>query len=126
MKPIIVNETNRCTIDALIIGVEGRATSRTIGYEHIVDACKNIEMKLGIPKKYLEGVRFDVDIHAQNFPKAYKYCAESTQFIIEYSGGKWRLLEIERYYTRAAGHAYECRLMPEATRQKIVEVHLCF
>lgn len=120
MKPIIVNETNRCKIDALILGVEGRATARTIDFSDIVWACKQIEKELGIPKKYLEGVRFDVDPHAQDFPNAYRFRPESTQFLIGFSGGKWRLSGIERYYTRAEGHKYKCVEMPEEVKQRIL------
>lgn len=126
MKSIIINETNKAKIETVIQEVEGKASVRTITYNDIVKATQRIEKKLGIPKKYMEGVRYDVDLHAQNFPKAYKYRAESTQFIVEFSKGKWRLISIERYYTRTAGHDFRCVTMPEETKKAIVETMMDF
>lgn len=126
MKSIIINEINKDKIKAAIQEVEGKATARTIDYDDLVRATQRIEKRLGIPKKYLEGVRYDVDLHAQNFPKAYKYKAESTQFVIEYLKGKWRLVSIERYYTRTAGHDYKCLTMPEETKKAIIETVMDF
>ena len=126
MKSIIINETNKDKIKAAIQEVEGKATARTIVYDDLVRATKYIEKMLRVPKKYLEGIRFDVDLHAQNFPKKYKYRAESTQFVIEFSKGKWRLVSIERYYTRTAGHDYRCIAMSEETKRAIIETMMDF
>lgn len=126
MKSIIISETNKERIAAAIRDVEGKASARTIVYDDIVRATKYIEKMLRIPKKYLEGVRYDVDLHAQNFPKAYKYKAESTQFVIEFSKGKWRLVSLERYYTRTAGHDYRCIAMSEETKRAIIETMMDF
>lgn len=126
MKSIIINETNKDKIKAAIQEVEGKASARTIDYDDLVRATQRIEKKLGIPKKYMEGIRYDVDLHAQNFPKAYKYKAESTQFVIEYLKGKWRLVSIERAYTRTAGHDYKCLKMPEETKRAIIETVMDF
>ena len=126
MKAIIINETNKAKIETSIMEAEGKATMRTITYDDITKATQKIEKKLGIPKKCLEGVRYDVDIHAQNFPKAYKYRAESTQFIVEFSKGKWRLISVERYYTRTAGHDFKCVTMPEETKKAIIETMMDF
>lgn len=126
MKSIIISETNKSRIEAAIAEVEGKASARTVDYDDIVRACGRIEKKLRIPKKYMEGIRYDVDLHAQNFPKAYKYRAESTHFTVEYSKGKWRLVSIERNYTRTAGHDFRCLVMPEETRNAIVETMMDF
>lgn len=121
MKSTIISETNKAKIEIAISEAEGRSTCRTITFDDIVKATQKIEKKLGVPKKYLEGVRYDVDIHAQNFPNAYKYRAESTQFIIEYLKGKWRVIVIGRYYTRSAGHDYKCIIMPDETKAAIID-----
>lgn len=126
MKSIIINETNKAKIETIIQEVEGKASMRTITYNDIIKATQHIEKKLGIPKKYMEGVRYDVDLHAQNFPKAYKYRAESTQFTVEFSKGKWRLVSIGRCYTRTAGHDYKCLTMPEETKKAIIETVMDF
>lgn len=126
MKPIIISETNKDRIIAVIREAEGHATMRTISYNTIVRATQRIEQKLGVPKKYLEGVRYDVDYHAQNFPNAYKFRAESTQFVVEFSKGKWRLISVERCYTRTAGHDFRCVTMPEETKNAIIETMMDF
>lgn len=126
MKAIIINETNRAKIETAIQDAEGKASMRTIDFNDIINATQKIEKKLGIPKKYMDGVRYDVDLHAQNFPKAYKYRAESTQFIVEFSKGKWRLISVERYYTRTAGHDFRCVTMPEETKKAIIETVMDF
>lgn len=120
-KPIIINDTNRARIETAIAEAEGKATARTITFDNIVHACERIEKKLGVTKKAMEGVYYDVDLHAQNFPNAYKYRAESTQFTVEFSKGKWRLVSIGRSYTRREGHQYKCLAMPEETKQAIID-----
>ena len=122
MKSIIINDTNKPKIESLIKEIEGKSTMRTISYTDIVNATQRIEKFLGIPRKYLEGVRYDVDVHAQNFPNAYKYRAESTQFTVEYSKGKWRVDAIMRAYTRRAGHQFEPLTIPESTITALVFV----
>lgn len=121
MKSIIISETNKDRIKAAIQEAEGKASARTVDYDDIVRATQRIEKKLGIPKKYMEGIEYDVDLHAQNFPNAYKYRAESTHFVVEYSKGKWRLVSIGRGYTRRAGHDFKCLAMPEETRNAVID-----
>jgi hypothetical protein len=59
---------------------------------------------MGIPKKALEGCEFDVNIHAQKFPSAYKWAPSYTTFSVTMKGGKWRLTDIRRtdYWTGTA------------------------
>ena len=121
MKATIISETNRARIEAAIAEAEGKATARTITFDNIVHACERIEKKLGVTKKAMEGIYYDIDLHAQNFPNAYKYRAESTQFTVEFSKGKWRLVSIGRSYTRREGHQFRCLTMPEETKQAIID-----
>lgn len=120
MISIIINDNNKDRITAAIQEAEGQASMRTITYKDIVRSVQRIEKRLGIPKKCMEGVMYSVDVHAQNFPKSYKYPAESTQFVIEFSKRKWRLISVERYYTRTAGHDFKCITMPEETKNAII------
>lgn len=126
MNPIIINDGNMAKIEAWIKEAEGKATARTIKAQDIADACQYIEKTLGIAKTHMEGVEFSVDIHAQNFPNAYKYRAESTQFEVIRQGGKWRVTNICRYFTRRAGHDYECTFMPETTKDAIIRSKMTF
>jgi len=125
-KPIIVNETNIPRIADAIMEAEGRAATRCISPKDIFDAITKIEKKLEVPKTALEGVSFTVDIHAQNFPRAYKYRAESTQFTLTRQGGKWRVSWIERGYTKTEGHTFECTNMPKETEDAIIKTKRCF
>lgn len=118
MISIIINDTNKDRITAAIQEAEGKASVRTITYKDIVRSVQRIEKRLGIPKKCMEGVMYNVDVHAQNFPKSYKYSAESTQFVIEFSKRKWRLISVERYYTRTAGHDSSASPCPKRPRTR--------
>lgn len=123
---IIIGEQNKERIEAVIRQVEGKASARCIDYNDIVKAVKTIEDRLNIPKKDLEGVRYSVDLNAQNFPNAYKYKADSTQFTVVRQGGKWRLEKVIRYTCRNEGHMFHCTDMPEATKTAILAKAVTF
>ena len=106
MKTMIINETNRQKIEARIDAAQARARERLINYDQLLAAINKIEGKLNITKKALEGTRASVDIHAQDFARAYKYRAESTHVEIIYSGGKWRLISVSRQFTRRHSQKY--------------------
>ena len=126
MKATIINETNRAKIETAIAETEGRATVRCVGFDTVKKVCKHIEEVLAVPKKYLEGVKFSVDPHAQNFPKAYKYTPESTQFVVEFSKGKWRVSGFRRAKTRTPNNRYICIEMPEETKHAIIREKIVF
>lgn len=113
---MIINETNRERITKEIEKAEGRAKERRIKYEDILKAIATIEHRLNIPKKHMTGIEADVDIHAQNFPNAYKWRAESTQFTLIRKVSGWDLVKVERYYTRREGHQYKLELTAEAEK----------
>ena len=108
-KEIIVAESNKDKIEAIIKEAEGKASARTIGYDDITKAIAKVEEELnGIPKKYLEDTVVECDPWAQKLPSAYKYRAESTQFVITFRKGKWRVSNIRRYYLNQC--AGTCRI----------------
>ncbi len=117
---MIINEKNRERVENLIREAEGRATTRTISFEDILNDIKVIERTLGITKKRMTGIRVEVDHHAQNFPRAYKYRAESTQYVICRKANGWDLVSAERLYTHREGHAYKVELTDDA-KQAIIE-----
>ena len=96
MKPIKINEANLEKINKAIDEAEGRATVRRIGGMSVLNAVKEIEEHFDIPKKLMTGIMVDVDINAQNFPKAYKYTPESTQFIVLRKKSGWYLMGVTR------------------------------
>jgi hypothetical protein len=93
---IIISDSNRDRITREISATEGRATARLISAQKVLDACESIKRWYNVSMAALEGCRFEVDINAQHFPRAYKYTPESTHFIMCVAGGKWRLLEVKR------------------------------
>lgn len=113
-KAIIWNENNKKRIEAELNEVQKRSRARTITMNDIQSMLNKMESYLDIPKKHLEGVKFEADWNAQNFPRAYKYSPDST--IVEgiYSKGKWRITNIYRYTTHREGHMLDIELTDEA------------
>lgn len=116
-KPIIIKESNFPRINAEIEAVEKRCTVRTIdNAETIAKALARIEDRLNIPKKYMKGIKADIDLHAQTFPNAYKGRPESTHFTATYTGTAWKLESVERWYTRGPSQRYRVELTEEAKK----------
>lgn len=111
---IIVKESNSEKITDAIRDAEGRATARTITAQNVIDTARKITRRLGIPKKYMIGITASVDYHAQNFPNAYKYTPESTQFRMIYTASGWALTSISRETTRRPSRAVDIFLTDDA------------
>lgn len=122
----IIKEQNKARITAFIDEAEGRSSMRCLTYVDIENAIARIENRLNIPRKAMEGLRYSVDVNAQTFPSAYKYRAESTHMVIEYSKGQWRLMSVSRDTTRRQGHEFACINMPEETRNAIISRMVTF
>lgn len=75
---------------------QGRATVRLIKEDDIYRWLDLVESRLGITKKAMQDVYVCIDPNAQDFPRAYKYTPESTQFAAYYKNGSWRILAIKR------------------------------
>lgn len=93
---------------------EGRATVRTIDAADVCKSLLEIEQKLDISKKAMDGIKVAVDYHAQKFPNAYKHIPYSTQFSAEYKNGSWRLSGIAREETHSPGAAVTVAHTPES------------
>jgi len=115
----IINEANKDKLTAAIKEAEGRASVRCITAEDIIMAADKITKRLGVTKKNLIGSVALVDINAQDFPNAYRYTPESTQFRMEYTASGWAVTEIMRARTHAAGHAATITLT-DAAQQEII------
>ena len=91
-------------IRTAIKSAEGRATARTITAEKMLYALIQVEKKLDITKKAMDGIKVTIDINSQSFPNAYKYTPESTHFSAEYKNGSWRLTDIYRAECKNSFH----------------------
>lgn len=93
---------------------EHRCTVRCISVDDICRYLISVEKRLDITKKAMNGVTVCIDIHAQNFPSAYRGTPESTYFKAVYKNGSWRITEISRRRTSRAGHGTMIHLTEDA------------
>lgn len=119
---MLIRESNKNKIEKMIKDAEGRAKVRTITYNDLLSAIEYVEKKLNICKKDMIGIKADIDLHAQNFPNAYRFrfTPESTHFYMERKASGWDLRNVQRCYTRRANHAFWLEL-PEHTKSAIIE-----
>lgn len=125
-KSIIICEKNREAIENMISEAEGKATARCLTYPALKLRIAQLEKTLGISKKDMEGIKYDLDDNAQSFPRAYKYKADSTHAVIERTGGKWRLTNVYRYTCRSEKYTFQCLEMPVAAETAILDSKRCF
>ena len=83
-------------LDNWIQEAQARATVRLINTEDIFRWLHRIGCRLNITKTAMQGVSIHCDPNAQDFPRTYKYKAESTQFDAYYKNGAWRITGISR------------------------------
>lgn len=107
-------------LTAAIAVIEKQTRVRSIAAEDICKALVNIENKLDIPKKSMEGIYADVDIHAQRFPTAYHGRPESTQFTAVYKSGSWRIINITRGTVKSPTRMVEI-LHTDESRRAIID-----
>lgn len=121
-KPIIINECNRNKIEKALDEVQKRCTARTIDYFDIVHELKAVINQLCFvcTKKGLENTSVWIDVNGQNFPNAYKFSPESTQFRALYLKGKWRLMYIGRDFCKSYAQRWEVSLS-ETAKQCILD-----
>lgn len=122
---MLINESNKQKIEDMIKQAEGKATVRTIGYRDIVDGIATLEMSLGIHKKDMIGIVADIDMNAQDFPRAYKYTPTSTHFTVIRKASGWDLKEVFRDTTRRYNHRFHVNLT-DAAKQAIIESKCAF
>ena len=122
---MLIKEANRDSINEMIKKAEGRAKERTITYYTILEAIRQIEARLNISKTAMEGITADIDWHAQNFPRAYKWTANSTQVFLKRKKSGWDLVSVERDRTRRASQTIRLNLT-ETAREAILEANTIF
>ena len=111
--------TNSDKLDKAIDAAEGRARIRRITSEDVVEGCHMAEVRMGIPRKHMDGVTISVDMNAQKFPNRYNGIPESTHFDAINRKGKWYVTKIYRGRCRYAGHEVEIKLT-DAARADVI------
>jgi hypothetical protein len=118
MKINIAN-TEKLT-SAINNSVEERARVRTLEVDELRSEVEDIEKKLStlLPKKEWKGLRFEIDVNAQQFPSSYNGSPESTQAIIERGASAWFVTLIWRTYCKGPTQ----RVIPANLRDKAEEI----
>lgn len=107
------------TLTEAIEEAQKRCTARTIDAYTVCHSLAEIEQRLDLPKRALEGISVTVDAKAQDFPKAYKYTPESTVFSAVYKSGSWKITEVTREKTARLFQGTRVTLTDEAKAEVI-------
>ena len=82
--------------DEMLEEIQKKCKVRTINMMDVCKALTEINEKLSIQKKAMNGITACIDVNSQAFPRAYKYTPESTHFKAEYKKGQWIITDIYR------------------------------
>lgn len=107
-------------IDKALEEVQTRARVRCLDAVEIIEALIDVEKKLDIPKKAMDGIVVDVDVNAQAFPGAYKGIPESTQFRATYKKDHWQLVSVYRDECRRPSARFVIA-HTEASKQALID-----
>ena len=120
MKRIRICKENRNKLQAALNETQGKSRERTITVDDIIYSVKDVDETLGIPKKYLTGIKVASDQCCQNFANSYRYTPYSTQYGMERTASGWFLTWVERKPTKRAGNYYNLELT-EAAKMALVD-----
>lgn len=120
MKEIIFKESNYEKVQKALDNVQKLSKVRTVSVQDINVYLEIADEKLGIPKKYMNGISVTIDVNAQNFPATYSYTPESTIVKAVYKNCNWKITDIYRGPTRRAGKEICCHLTDEA-KEKVLD-----
>lgn len=91
---VIVKSTNAGKITAVLDDANGKGRERLVNWCDVSMAVDTLTEKFkGINK---EGLKVEVNVHAQSFARSYKYMPMTTVFTLLFKRGKWRLLSADR------------------------------
>lgn len=91
---IIVKLANAEKITAVLDAANGQSRERLAGYADVSYSVDTLDKKFdGINK---EGLKIDVNPHAQSFANSYKGVPMTTTFVLLYKYSKWRLVSANR------------------------------
>ena len=111
-KRIIITNTDE--LNKAIDAAEKSARVRKITSKDIAEGCRMAETRMGIFRKYMDGVTISVDMNAQDFSCCYRGFPESTHFDAINRRGKWYVTDIYRSRCCRAGHKVEIKLTDAA------------
>lgn len=104
---IVVKQESKDKINKIFDSVQNRCAERKADYSDVLHNIEWIEKglaALNIPKKYWTGLQFYCCPSAEKLPKAYKWRAYSTNFILERKKTTWNIICIERDDLRENKH----------------------
>lgn len=118
----LAKRRNIIKLESELRAVQKKSRVRTITAEKMLSALACLERNLGVPRRYLDGLRVRIDCNAQDYAKAYNGIPYSTQFEAEYHNG-WKITSIERCEAKRNGrkHKYDILAISNEAREKIVE-----
>lgn len=102
----VATSTANNALSAWLDEVQSKCKVRTVNALDVVSALFEVQEKLDISKKALDGVSVCIDLNAQDFPNAYKFTPESTVFCATFKGGHWSVTDIRREQTHRPSRAY--------------------
>lgn len=121
--------TASAALSEAIDDAQKRCTSRKLDAQRLCRALREAEKKLDLPKRLLEGVTVEIDVNAQDFPKAYKYTPESTIFQATFKSGSWKVTDIFRGKTKELYKGTHVELTDDAKAaiiERALEEHTAF
>lgn len=92
---ILSTDKNIAKLNAYLEELQARCSMRTLTAENIVNILDNVEKRIGVPKKYLEGTKVDYT-GAEVLPRSYRFYCESTHFNAYHDGKHWHITFIGR------------------------------
>lgn len=93
---------------------QGRARTRLLTAERLLDVLDEVDEHLDIPRAHMRDVQVCADPNAQRFPSSYRYIPESTHFNAVYTASGWAITSIYRGHTNSLQHAVDINLTDEA------------
>lgn len=119
---IIVKFENDAKIDKVCKAANGKARKRLADCTDVVLAADTLTEKFkGINK---EGLKIEVNVHAQSFARCYKGVPMATTFVLLFKAGTWHLLSANRVPCRATH--FRVLHMDDATKASILRTFETF
>ena len=122
-KSIVIKSSNSEKIEKWIGDIQKKCSERLMDFKKLENCIKEIDKKFQmLTKKEKEGLCFWVDYHATKYPRAYKYSPQSTQVLVVFKNGNWRLSDVSRYtQSKSNDKQYSCHNITDLAQDKIMK-----